>query len=168
MFVEIIWITAQIPFDRLLRNSESQSVGYFFAVRCLASFRFRPDMFLTICFTHFVRCRSRTAPGRGHFWLISSHLDIFVSNGILLGMSVTSLFVTRLGRTQLGRGHSNTSPFPLNHHFRRRWLFEKNATQPKFDWSQISSRTNVSCFANCIVVSQIGISVSEQCRQCQL
>jgi len=99
---------AQIPFDRLLLNPESQSVGYFFAVRCFASFRFRPGVSLTICFIHFVRCRSWTTLGRGHLWLISSHLDIFVSNCILLGMSVTSLFVTRLGRTQLGRGHSNT------------------------------------------------------------
>jgi len=99
---------AQIPFDKLLLNSESQSVGYFFAVRCFASFRFRLGMSHTICFTHFVWCRSWTALGRSPLWLIWSHLDIFVSNCFLLGMSVTSLFVTRLGRTQLGRGHLNS------------------------------------------------------------
>jgi len=48
--------------------------------------------------------------------MISSHLYIFISNCILLGMSRTSLFVRRLGRTQLGRGHKilwffSESPF---------------------------------------------------------
>jgi len=65
-------------------------------------------MSLTICFTHFVRRRSRTALGRGPLRLIPSHLDILISHCFLLGMSVTSSFVTRLGRTQLGRGHLNT------------------------------------------------------------
>jgi len=55
-----------------------------------------------------VRRRSQTVLGRGHIWLISSHLDIFISNCILLGMSRTSLFVRRLGQTQLGRAHKNT------------------------------------------------------------
>jgi len=62
---------------------------YFFAVRCFASFRFRLGMSVAICFAHFVRRCSRTALGRGPLWLISSHLDIFISNCFLLGMSVT-------------------------------------------------------------------------------
>jgi len=45
----------------------------------------------------FVKRRSQTALGRGYIWLISSHLDIFISNCTLLGMSRTSLFVRRLG-----------------------------------------------------------------------
>ena len=104
----LVWTVVQIPFDNLLLDSESQSAVYLFAVRCFASFRFRLGMSRTICFTRFVRRRSRTALGRGPLWLMSSHLDIFVSNCFLPGMSVTSLFVTRLGRTQLGRGHWNT------------------------------------------------------------
>jgi len=65
-------------------------------------------MSLEICSTQFVRRCSQISLGRGPIWLISPHLDIFISNCILLGMSRTSLLVRRLGQTQLGRGHENT------------------------------------------------------------
>jgi len=67
-------------------------------------------------------------------------------------MSVASIFVTRLGRTQLGRSHENTLIL-LRITFLAEVLFELTVTPPRFDWWHTFSRTNASCFPGRIVVS---------------
>jgi len=47
-------------------------------------------------------------------------------------MSVASIFVTRLGRTQLGRSHENTLIL-LRITFLAEVLFELTVTPPRFD-----------------------------------
>jgi len=104
------------------------------------------------CLAHrLVRHLGRTQLGRGHFWLISSHLDLFISNCVLLSMSVTSLFAQSLGRTQLGRGHKNTLIL-LRITLLTGIPCEFFVTPPKLDWWKTSSRTYPSCFPGSSVV----------------